>query len=129
MNGKFLEKFIAYREVNRLAFTRLHISQKIRYQFSVVNRKDLVKELFLKIESAETINSVLLFEARAAKIYWNFFGELLNEKVTWNGRRPHSKDPVNQLLDIGYHFIVTKLTKICDDISLPTGLGIFQGTV
>lgn len=126
MNARLLEKIIEYRTAHRLPFSRLMIAQKIFFQFSVVQRKDLGALYLTKAEKSRTISELLLIEARAAKTYWTIFGKMIGRKAMWSGRRAHGDDPLNKLLDIGYHYLAGTLTKLCEEIELPTELGFFH---
>lgn len=126
MNANFLEKIIEYRAANGLSFSRLMIVQKIFFQFSVVQRKRLGVLYVIEARRAKTIPELLLVEARAAKAYWKLFEHIIGRKAAWSGRKAHGDDPANRLLDIGYHFLASTLTKICEEVAFPTELGFFH---
>jgi CRISPR-associated endonuclease Cas1 len=102
------------------------IITKISYQFKIFKRKDRVnfyKEKIIKLSKKEDI---FIIEAQAAKEYWFSFNRLISTKVDWYGRNPHNHDPVNQLLDIGYHYLTNEVSKIFDEIDLPYELGLLH---
>ena len=117
---------ITYRQSQGLALTKLLLSQKITYQFSVINERRTSHSFLSEILNTGKIENLFLIEARAARMYWRKFGEKIKNKIQWNGRSSHSKDLMNTLLDIGYHYLTGCIIKICQEINLPTELGIFH---
>ena len=126
MNARFLERFIVYRENHRLDLMRLFLSEKIDKQYAVVRHKHAVALYTDALHRVESIPEALLIEARAAQHYWKLWSERLGTKAEWHRRKAHGDDPVNTLLDIGYHYATGRIIKICQDINLPTELGIFH---
>lgn len=126
MNARLLEKLIIYRQTQGLACAKTLLAQKIKYQCAVLGaRKDSM--VFVdQVKHASDIASLLLIEARAARLYWKKIGKKIQAKAVWFGRQAGRKDPVNQLLDIGYHYLTQKTINICQEINLPTELGIFH---
>jgi len=126
MNAKLLEHFVRYREECGLEIVRILLIQKIKYQFSVMGKREesttFLKEIFEECD----IQKIMLVEARAARVYWNFYKEKIGSKVVWKGRVPHQKDVVNELLDIGYHYLSNHIRKICEEIDFPTEIGFFH---
>ncbi len=72
------------------------------------------------------VNSLLLIEARTAKVYWQKYRKLLPVWTNFKGRTPHQTNPdvVNHLLDLGYHYLKDKVVIILKthDLSLAIGL-------
>lgn len=126
MNAKFLEKLIIYRQTSALAFARLLLLQKIKYQLAVIGEKAAYLDFKNKIGQTSDIPALMLVEARAARLYWRKFGSKVQQKILWSGRQARQKDIANKLLDIGYHYLALKITKICQEINLPTELGLFH---
>lgn len=126
MNAKFLEQLVVYRQTQGLACAQLLLSQKVKYQFTVVGERKAHIKFVNEIEHVQDIADLLLVEARAARLYWHKFGRKIQHKVLWLGRQARRKDPVNSLLDIGYHYLTQKIIKMCQEINLPTELGIFH---
>jgi CRISPR-associated endonuclease Cas1 len=126
MNAKFLERFITYRENHGIDIAKTILSQKIKYQFSILNQRKSADSFLREISSTKEMQNILLVEARAARSYWSKFHISLNDKAEWSGRMPHQKDAVNKLLDIGYHSLAQRIFDICEAIRLPTELGIFH---
>lgn len=79
-----------------------------------------------KVAEAETLATLLLVEARAARKYWKQYGAGITSRVAWHSRDPHAPDVCNQLLDIGYHYLATHLAKLFLELNIPTELGLFH---
>lgn len=126
MNAKFLEQFVIYREEHDLDLAKTLLSQKVEYQFTILGERKMAISFLDEICSATTIPNILLIEARAARAYWKKFGTRIGTKASWSGREAHRKDVMNQLLDIGYHYLTQKIIAICQEINLPTELGVFH---
>jgi CRISPR-associated endonuclease Cas1 len=126
MNAKILEKMISYREIHRIELAKLLLLKKIKYQSEIIKQRKLFLSYRQEIIFSEHISELLLIEARAAKNYWKYFGEELGNNLRWKSREPHVKDSVNILLDIGYHYLTGRIIKICNEIGLPTELGMFH---
>jgi CRISPR-associated endonuclease Cas1 len=73
----------------------------------------------------KTIQDLFLIEARAAKYFWSKFNTLL-PKAYFDGRKPHSGEIANQLLDIGYHHLAGKVKKILVKYNIPTELALLH---
>lgn len=80
----------------------------------------------LAASDAQTIEDVLLWEARAAKHFWKEFRALLPLYPDFEGRSVRAQDPVNRLLDIGYHHLAGSIQKILTRLEIPTALGIIH---
>ncbi len=126
MNALLLERFTRFREQYGLETTKILLLQKIRYQFSVIGKKELSATFLKQIIYAKTINILLLTEARAAKTYWSTYGKQTASHILWHSRKPYAPDPYNKLLDIGYHFITGWLVKLFTELNIPTELGFFH---
>ena len=126
MNAKFLERFVKYRDIHRIELCKYIIHQKIENQFSIIHQRKAGLVYTSQLLQTTTIPAVLLIEARAAKQYWKIWSESVEDKISWQGRKPHREDVINKLLDIGYHFLSGRMVKICSDLNLPTELGIFH---
>jgi CRISPR-associated endonuclease Cas1 len=128
MNAKLLERLLGYREKHRTEFTKTIISQKIEHQFTTLGERVKFFKYEKSISDCDNTEGILLIEARAAKEYWKIFGSkiCLGGKIEWNGRKAHNKDIANQLLDIGYHYLVQKISKVFIELNIPTELGFFH---
>lgn len=126
MNAKLLEYMIRYRDTYDLAMTKTILSQKIFYQYAIVQEKQEGKVYREQLASQINVQSAMLVEARAARRYWSLYKKRLGNKIVWVGRVPHGKDCANTLLDIGYHYLTHYLVKICEEINIPTELGFFH---
>lgn len=126
MNALLLEKLTLFRQKNGLRVAQTLIAQKIEYQYAIIKKRKSAVPFLKEVAEMETINALLLVEARAAKEYWKQYGAEVNSHVTWSSRRPHAHDACNQLLDIGYHYLSTYLTKLFLEMDIPTELGLFH---
>lgn len=126
MNAKLLEHMVRYRETYCLDVTKTILSQKIFYQYAVLQERQEEKLYREQLFAQANIQSAMLVEARAARRYWTVYKEKLGWKVEWAGRKPHSKDCVNTLLDIGYHYLSNHILILCKELNLPTELGFFH---
>jgi CRISPR-associated endonuclease Cas1 len=126
MNAKFLEHFIAYREAKGLSVAKTLLSKKIEYQFAILGQRKVAEPFLNELSSTQDIQRILLIEARAARLYWRKFAARIGTKTVWQGREAHRNDMINKLLDIGYHYLAQKIINICQEINLPTELGIFH---
>lgn len=123
MNVKFLEKIIYYRQSTYgKILIRTILNQKIRRQMHLIKHPF---ERWLIPDDAD-ITEYMLYEARAAHHYWMQWRKNLTEKVDFPGRKHHHKDPVNQLLDIGYHFLTQEINKRCIQHNIPVEIGILH---
>lgn len=117
-----------YREKHGLQFCKVIISQKIEHQFAILGDRSRFSKFEKDILVATEIQSILLIEARAAREYWRLFGIKIsqNNKMLWQGRKPHNKDVANQLLDIGYHYLTQKVKDIFEKLDMPTEIGFLH---
>ena len=79
----------------------------------------------VNFENAHSIGAVMLEEARCAKKFWREFSSLLS-KTGFTGRHARSSDPVNHLLDIGYHHLTNETKKILEKYDIPMALGVLH---
>ncbi len=126
MNAKLLENIVLYRERERLSFAKNIISQKIIYQFQVINKKNESNKYLNEIKNKDNVKEIELIEARASREYFRKIHNILSDKIDWCGRKSHNKDILNKLFDIGYHFLSQKIIKICQKINIPTEIGFFH---
>lgn len=126
MNAKTLENLVSFRSVRGIDVVKDLIFRKISYQFTIIKRKDRIDSFKEKISSLSEKNDIFIIEAQAAKEYWYYFSKLISNNSNWYGRNPHNNDPINQLLDIGYHYLVNEITKNFKEIDLPFELGLLH---
>ena len=126
MNAKFLERLITYRQIHRIAFARMILDQKIKNQFSIIGYRQIGREYREQLYTTESVETLLLIEARAARRYWKQYGTLIEKKIPWQNRLARGKDSANTLLDIGYHYLSQRIASLCDDIHFPTEIGFFH---
>lgn len=126
MNAKILERIISFRTTHGIEVVKEIIYRKIFYQFSIVNKKEKIIFYKEKLENIKDKEDIFIVEALAAREYWNYFKTLTSARCDWYGRKPHNNDPINKLLDVGYHFLVGIITKIFNEINLPYELGLLH---
>jgi CRISPR-associated endonuclease Cas1 len=126
MNAKILERLISFRTKRGLETVKVIIDQKIRYQYQVISKSRLADKYSEEIKKVSTNQELLLVEARAAKEYWGYVRQKIENKVVWSARIPHNGDVVNQLLDIGYHYLTGHVLKIFQEVDMPTEIGMYH---
>lgn len=127
MNAKWLEKFVVYRNSgNGMDLLHQIISQKIVYQFGVVGMRLKAKKFIGEIKNVNEGKKLLLVEARAAKEYWRYFEENVKARIDCRGRRPRGNDALNNLLDVGYHYLSQKVSRVFEETDIPADLGILH---
>ncbi len=72
------------------------------------------------------IPALLLYEARAAKYYWQQYRKILPVWTRFKSRQPYTIDITNKLLDIGYHHLGTIVKKIFLEKDCPPVLGLIH---
>lgn len=81
---------------------------------------------YFNLKKIQSINGLLLEEARIAKYFWSEFNKLLPDDY-FNGRNPGKSDDVaNKLLDVGYHHITNIVKKILEIHNIPPDVGLFH---
>jgi CRISPR-associated endonuclease Cas1 len=109
-----------------LDFSKEIIKNKVILQFKIVKNPVAVNKYKSEIDNCNNLKQLLLIEARAAKEYWALVRKTTSSKLNWKIRKAHSKDPANQLLDIGYHFLINNLNKRFEKFNIPTSLGFIH---
>lgn len=79
-----------------------------------------------KILTTNSVADVLLYEARAAKVFWSSFRKLLPTYEDFINRVPHGADVVNRLLDIGFHHLTNKVRTLLDTHETSAALGLLH---
>lgn len=125
MNAKWLEKMVRFREgeLGKSAIETI-FKQKIINQIHLIKTYTHIDEK--KIASFLDKEDVFLIEAKFAKKYWYEYKFLLPKWIEWQGRKPHGDDFINQMLDIGYHFITEHIKKRMETLDIPYELGLLH---
>lgn len=128
MNALWLNRMSAY----------LHSDLRIASAKALVGKKIARETVLLKrygrtgfspepsLQAASSIGDILLCEARAARHFWHEFRTLIPPESGFSARVPHAPDPVNRLLDIGYHHLANEVRKILNAHAIPTELGLLH---
>jgi CRISP-associated protein Cas1 len=129
------EQVLAFLDGRGIAVGKLIITGKVKNQINLLKyfakyRKTTNPELFLQIEEKTTKmeailkelahidgenidavrGSLLSVEGRAACLYWEEFGALIEKKIDFEGREHRgASDPVNSLLNYGYGMLYTQV--------------------
>ncbi len=83
----------------------------------------------MALRKAETVKDVLAIEARAAKIYWPYFGMGLVDGFSLPERaRRTAKNPVAVLLDLASHLLLRETEAAVLRAGLHPGFGILHAT-
>ena len=123
MNARFLEKISSYRNSPEAIETmRIILNEKIKRQMQLISENS--NPWIIPPETP--FREFMLYEARAAHHYWNTWKQKLGGKVNFPGRNRQSNDPVNTLLNVGYHFLVQSIKKDAGKIDMPVELGILH---
>lgn len=126
--------------MNALWYTRMcaykHSPEHIESARRIVAAKAIRQRALLRrygrtlaassLGGVETIQDVLLAEARAAKRFWSEFAKLIEPRADFRGRAPRGDDPVNRLLDIGYHHLTGKVLRLLEKLGIPSHLGLLH---
>lgn len=78
------------------------------------------------LSKTETIDELLLAEARAAKGFWHEYRTLLARYPSFKSRQPHAPDIVNGLLDIGFHHLTNTVRKLLEQHDILPALGLLH---
>ena len=91
-----------------------------------------LEKLAGKTGTVQGKDSLRGIEGAASRAYFQVFGRLLGEKVSFDfkrrNRRP-PKDPVNALLSFGYSLLVKEAVAVCQSVGLDPYLGFFHSMV
>ena len=148
--GSFIPADTGYRSKTMLRQAEIYLDQKRRMQiaksieigtmhnlranlryYAKVQKSPVLEEkvqlfnnLMNSMKNAQTIESLLLIEARARQVYFSAFNEILNNAdfcFIRRTRRP-PKDPINALISFGntylYHRVATEVNKTSLDLRI-----------
>lgn len=111
MNALWLERITAYKNTPLASQSALAL-----VAYKITRQNTLLKKYHAPVfeikDTPQTIEKILLFEARAAKHFWKQFKTILPQWSEFHSRRAHGDDITNKLLDIGYHHLVNVVQKI-----------------
>ena len=126
MNALWITRLCGYKHLSlSVESAKLLVEIKIKRQDALLRKYK--KKLSIKdISAANTIQTVLLLEARAAKLYWREFRTLIPSILDFSGRKSRAVDVTNRLLDIGYHHLTNVVRKILDRNAIPSAMGILH---
>lgn len=125
MNALWLERITAYKN-SPLALDSARVIIAIKAEHQSVLLKKYKQEGLVGKGTVTDSNSLLLYEARAAKHFWQTYKKMLPNWTNFPGRRAHAKDATNILLDIGYHHLATKVAKILQTHNVTLAPALFH---
>lgn len=127
MNALWIKNLCEYKNTTNAVFTaKTIIDLKIKRR-EIILKKYKLNRKFSKSKKLESIQDVLLYEARNAKNFWREFSYLLPSWCVFKTRVPHSEtDITNKLLDVGYHHLANEVKKNFIKYNIPTELGIIH---
>lgn len=126
MNALWLTRMCAYKHTpEALESAKQLIGMKIERESALLARYG--DEPFVAdFSTAKTISDVLITEAHAARHFWRAFRSLLPAGWEFHAREPHAHDPVNKLLDVGYHRITGIVRSYLLERDVPASLGLLH---
>ncbi len=126
MNALWITRMSTYKSSGySILSARAIIEMKILHQCVLLKRYKRIIPV-TTITTKNSINDILLEEARTAKHFWKEFTLLLPSWVKFKSRKPRGVDGANRLLDIGYHHICGIVKKILDTHDISTALGLLH---
>jgi CRISPR-associated endonuclease Cas1 len=125
MNSLWLERITSYKN-SPLATesAQIIIEQKVSHQNALLKKYQQVT--FTVDTRGNSINDLLLYEARAAKHFWKQYKILIPLWAQFPGRRARGKDVTNTLLDIGYHHLANEERKILEKHNVTLAPALFH---
>ncbi len=80
-----------------------------------------------KVETAESVESLMGLEGSAAAVYYRQFGRMLTT-VPFPGRKKHpSTDPANALLSLGYVLLGNEIAALLEARGFDPAVGFLHG--
>jgi CRISPR-associated endonuclease Cas1 len=126
MNALWLTRMSAYKNSPlALESAKALIGKKIDRESALLARYHR-QPATIRVASAISLQEVLLAEARAARHFWREFGALLPRGLAFSGRVIHGSDPVNRILDIGYHHLTGLVAKTLAKCGITPELGLLH---
>lgn len=102
------------------------IETKIKQRTALLKKYKLNRQVS-ELQNVQSMQDVLLHEARSAKSFWRNFRQLIPVWTNFTGRKPRAQDITNRLLDIGYHHITGKVNTILTEKELSSAIGLLHG--
>lgn len=121
--GFAIAQQVMTRKISNQHHFLVHASERAANKHEV--RMNDLRLLAKQVQSSATKQELLLIEARAAKIYWKQFANLVVTRAEWRGRRDNSQ-PIVALLNIGYHHVSKVIEKTLVASGLDPGIGFLH---
>lgn len=128
MNALWITRMSEYKHSPLALVSAKHlIEMKVDAESALLRRyRRPSADIRSELAAAMDIGGVLLIEARAARHFWREFRALIPEDSGFETREPHANDPVNQMLDIGYHHLTNLVRRVLDERGVPADLGLLH---
>ena len=91
---------------------------------------DIFDDIFEDMKKAKDINNLMLKEAKARRLYYSMFNEIITDKAfafTARTKRP-PKDPINALISFGNVWLYSRVASEIAKTSLDMRIGILHAT-
>jgi CRISPR-associated endonuclease Cas1 len=125
MNARWLAHLFSYKTLPQALFSAAKLIEvKVERENALLAQYQLPK--VTPIIPTDSLQHILLAEARAAKHFWRLFKELLPNYPSFVGRVPHALDPVNRLLDLGYHQLTNLVRTILVEYNIPGDVALIH---
>jgi CRISPR-associated endonuclease Cas1 len=114
-----------------LTFAKKLIAARIRSQREVLRQRKLdhqqLSDILSLADATSTTESLMGYEAQAAKRYWSEIREHLGSEWLFERReKPNSKDPFNSLLNMGYSLLFAHIDTMARAAGLYPSIGAYH---
>lgn len=126
--GRKLAKEIAYTKIANQAELLKYLAKNYRdpsLRESGYEVDGIATELRIADHRLLDSESILSFESRAARVYWQTVASLVPQELGFRGRDHNSRDPFNMALNYGYGI----LYGVCEKALLLSGLDPYLGVL
>lgn len=108
-----------------LKSVKVILSLKAQRQYILMKKYKIIISQS-NFETKNSINSILLEEARIAHTFWSNVRKIILERFLFAGRKQESGDVTNKLLNIGYHHLKNKINTILEKYNTSSEIGLFH---
>lgn len=116
IQAKFIDTDIALELAKKIVCSKIHNQAVVMMRYAKSRGIDLkrqyieMKILIAKASRATEISEVMGYEGRAARLYFENLGKLVDEDFSFSGRsRRPPRDPFNAMLSFGYSILLNEL--------------------
>ncbi|MEJ0053353.1 MAG: CRISPR-associated endonuclease Cas1 [bacterium] len=126
MNALWLTRMCAYKHSRHALESAKRLIELKIVRESILLQRYRLAPFVPDFSGVRTMQDILLVEARAARYFWKAFRDLLPGRTSFPGRQPGSDDPVNRLLDIGYHHLTGIVRRYLEERGVSAVLGLLH---